>query len=453
MIWRHLCLARAFAASGFLLSTTLGLAMAGEPSDPTPEADTPVETVKVLDAEKAGMLAVDVRGSGSESVKVILRNQSGKKLKVILPPGLVASNAVGQAGGGGGGAAGGGGGFQSMGLGSAGNQAGGFGQFAGNKGQAGFRSVGVSADTDASTGAVTVPVGKSVDFSIPAVCLNFGSPTPTSKNRFRLVDVDDYSSDARVRKSLRTLATLGTSHGVAQATMWRVCNNLSFDEMLTQGGKLINPSEVALAARFLKGIDSGSEFIDVDSARVFVTVAGDSSSAKDAARLSKELDGLRILGLPVRVVARGEVPQASAPIIHLGVTLASGDSHETRGKVVVQSGEGVESLNWTTLGTARFDDLSAPPSLDAASLARAIDRAVGSTFVTTKVARRSANGTTLEINNRLPFTVANVTVKAGASPASPMVDVLAVGVGPGRSGQATIPASTGSIEKVELNGL
>ncbi len=452
MIWRHLCLARAFAASGFLLSTTLGLAMAGEPSDPTPEAETPIETVKVLDAEKAGMLAVEVRGSGAESVQVLLRNQSGKKLKVILPPGLVASNATGQGAAGGGGA-GGGGGFQNMGLGAAGNQAGGFGQFAGNKPQSGFRSIGVSADSDASTSTVTVPVGKSVDFSVPAVCLNFGAPTPTSKNRFRLVDIDDYSTDARVRKSLRTLATLGTSHGVAQAAMWRVCDNLSFDDMLARGGKLINPSEVALAARFLKAIDSGSEFIDLDTARVFVTISGDSASAKDAARLSKELDGLRILGLPVRVVARGEIPQASAPIIHLGVTLASGDSHETRGKVVVQAGEGVETLDWTTLGTARFEDLSAPSSLDAASLARAIDRAVGSTFVTAKVARRSANGTTLEIRNRLPFTVANVTVKAGASPASPMVDVLAVGVGPGRSGQTTIPASTGSVERVELNGL
>ena len=454
MIWRHLCLARAFAASGFLSSLVLGSAMAGEPSDPTPEADTPIETVKVLDAEKAGMLAVEVRGSGQDRVQVLLRNRSGKKLRVILPPGLVASNAVAQGGpGGGAGGAGGGGGFQNMGLGAVGNQAGGFGQFAGNKTDSGFRSVAPSnLDTDATTGNVTVPVGKSVDFAIPAVCLNFGAPTPTSKNRFRLVDVDDFSTDIRVRKTLRSLATLGTSQGMAQAAMWRVCNNISFDEMLSRGDKMINPNEVALAARFVKAIDTGSE-ADAAANRIFLSIGGEASSSKDVARLSRELEGLRILGLPVRVVSRSEVPQGSGPILHLGVTLASGDSHETRGKVVVQAGEGIDNLDWTTLGTARFDDLSMVSSLDASSLAQAIDRAVGSTFVTAKVAKRSANGTTLEIKNRLPFTVANVTVKAGASPGAPLVEIAAVGVGPGRNGSTTIPASTGSVERVELNGL
>ncbi len=257
------------------------------------------------------------------------------------------------------------------------------------------------------TGVVTVPVGQTVDVSIPAVCLNFGAPTPTPKNRFRLVDVDDYSSDARVRKSLRALATLGTSQGMAQATMWRICNNISFDEMLNRGDKVINPFEVALAARFVKAVDSGADLADTGSARLFVSIAGDANAAKDVARLAKELEGSRILGLPIVVLNRGDVPRATAPVIHLGVTLAAGDSHETRGKVVVQVSEGIETQNWSTVGTARFDEQAMLDGFDSASLARAIDRAVGSTFVTARVAKRSANGTTLEIRNRLPFTVAS----------------------------------------------
>ena len=71
---------------------------------------------------------------------------------------------------------------------------------------------------------MTVPAGQKVDLDIPAVCLNFGLPTPTPRDKFRLMDVDDYSKDVRVRKALRCLATLGTSHGTAQAAMWRVCN-------------------------------------------------------------------------------------------------------------------------------------------------------------------------------------------------------------------------------------
>ena len=97
--------------------------------------------------------------------------------------------------------------------------------------------------------------------------------------------------------------------------------------------------------------------------------------------------------------------------------------------------------------------LSAVSDLDPASLARALDHAVGSAFVTAKVSRRSAGSSTLRIENRLPFTVANLTVKAGASSGAPLVTLSGVGVGPGRNGMATIPAAAGSVDRVELNGL
>ena len=448
MIWRNLCLAQALVASGVLSSCLFAPARADEPNDPAPRADSTVTTVPVLEGQKSGLLNVEVRGAGQDSVRVKLTNLSGQKLRVVLPPGLVASNATGQGAGGGGG----GGGFQNMGLGAAGNQAGGFGQFASSKSVGGFQSIPVDADAAAST--VAVPVGQTVDFAIPAVCLNFGAPTPTSKNRFKLVDVDDYSTDVRVRKSLRTLATVGTSQGVAQAAMWRVCNEISFEEMLSRGEKVMNSAEVALATRFLKAIDSGADVAAaLDSARIFVSLEGNADASKDIARLARDLDGLRVLGLPVRVLAAGEVPQAAASMIHLGVSLGSTASGESRGKVVVQVGEGIDNLDWSNLGSARFDDLATSSSLDAASLARALDEAVASTFVTAKVSKRSANGTTLEIRNRLPFTVANVTVKAGNSPNSPLIDVPTIGIGPGRTGSATIPAAMGTISRVELNGL
>ena len=449
MIWRHLCLARAFAATGILSSSLLGSAFAGEPGEPIPAADSAIETVQVLEAEAAGKLTVAVRGSGQDSVQVQLRNQSSQNLRVVMPPGLVASGIVGQGPGGGGG----GGGFQNMGLGAAGNRGGGFGQFAAPAAGTGFRSVNATGNSLDTPGTVTVPSGQTIDLSIPAVCLNYGAPTPTAKNQFRLVDVNEYSSDERVQKSLRALASLGTSHGMAQATMWRVCNGITFGEMLEKADKIINPAEIALAARFVRALESGQDLTETQTGRIFVSIDGSSADAKDVARLGRELDGLRILGLPVQVLARGEVPTATAPVLHLGVNLAGDRSQATRGKVVVQVGEGIDSVDWTTLGTARLEDLSLVTSLDAISLANAIDSAVGSTFVTAKVAKRSANGTTLDIRNRLPFTVANVTVRAGASANSPLIDVAGIGVGPNRQGQTTVAASMGSVERVVLNGL
>ena len=69
------------------------------------------------------------------------------------------------------------------------------------------------------------------------------------------------------------------------------------------------------------------------------------------------------------------------------------------------------------------------------------------------MARRSTGSTTLRIENRLPFTVANLTIKAGNSTGAPLLSLSGLGVGPGRSGLTTIPAANGSVDRVELNGL
>jgi hypothetical protein len=451
MLWRHLCLVRAITAAGLLTFSTLGASAAGEPEEPIPGADSQAETVKVLDAEKAGMLAVEVRGQGEDHVRVTIKNKSTKRLNVVIPPGLIASSSVGQ------GAAGGGGGaFQSMGLGSVTSRSGGFGQFASNPSLTSFRSVPPTGDAGPKP-AVTVPAGQKVDIDMPSVCLNFGLPTPTPRDKFRLVDVDDYSKDVRVRKALRALSSLGTSHGMAQATMWRVCNNVPFETMLFQGDKLINAYEVALASRFLDALDQSGDSVDpayLSEARLFVTVDGDGVAAKDAKRLGAAIEGLRVLGLPVRISSPGEAPKASSPALHLGIRLTSGAQGETRGRIVVQAAHGFGDANdWTTLGQVNFKEPSTLAALDGPSLAEVVDRTVGSTFVTARIARKSSSSTTLRIENRLPFTVANLTVKAGGSAGSPILSLSGLGVGPGRSGLVTIPAASGTVDKVELNVL
>ncbi len=454
MLWRHLCLVRAITAAGLLTCSTLGAFAAGEPQEPIPGADAQAETVKVLDAEKAGTLTVEVRGQGQDRVRMTLRNKSAKRLNVVLPPGLVASSSVGQGGAAAGGGAG--GGFQSMGLGSVSNRSGGFGQFASNTSSPGFRSIPPSGDP-ASKPAVTVPAGQKVDLDIPSVCLNFGLPTPTQHDRFRLVDVEDYSKDARVRKALRALASMGTSHGTAQAAMWRVCNNIPFEVMLSRGDKIMNAYEVALASRFVDALDQSADSLDpayLSEARLFVTVEGDGLAAKDAKRLGAALEGLHVLGLPVRLCLPGEAPRVLSPALHLGIKLSTSQTGETRGRVVAHVANGLGDTNdWSSLGQVNFKEPVSLAALDAPSLAEALDRSVGSAFVTARVSRRTAGSTTLRIENRLPFTVANLTIKAGGSVGSPMLTLTGLGVGPGRSGLATIPAANGSVDKVELNGL
>ncbi len=272
MLWRHRCLVRAWSAAGLLsglmfIGGSIATAQIADPADApvVPVAVTaaepssaPVEvateTVDILKASKTGDLGVAARGQGQDRVRLTIRNRSTKRLNVIVPPGLVAASSVAQ----------GGRGLQSMGLGAVTNREGAFGEFRGAGGPVGLQSI--AANDESRARHVTVPVGETIDLSIPAVCLNFGLPSPTPRDTFTLKDVDDYSSDPRVRKALRSLANLGTSHGVAQAAMWRVCNDLPFETMVTQAGKVMNLQEIALAARFVEALDASNSSALVDAA-------------------------------------------------------------------------------------------------------------------------------------------------------------------------------------------
>jgi len=57
------------------------------------------------------------------------------------------------------------------------------------------------------------------------------------------------------------------------------------------------------------------------------------------------------------------------------------------------------------------------------------------------------------VENRLPFTLANVTIKAGSSSGAPAEPFKALGIGPARTGQVSIQAASGTIDRIELNGL
>ncbi len=458
MLWRHLCLVRAGLAAGLASSiimiagaTARAQTPASAESEPSSApAGLATETVDLLDGRNAGDLDVIARGNGPDRVRLSIHNKSNHRLNVVIPPGMVAASAVGQPGGAGGGR------LQSMGLGSVSNRDGAFGEFRGTSAAGGLQSVGTS--NEAIANQVAVPVGETVNLTIPGVCLNYGLPSPTPRNTFRLVDVNEYSSNPRVRRALRSLATYGTSHGVAQAAMWHVCNDLSFDLMAQQGGKVMNLHEIALAVRFVEALDAptASEVVDpttLSHARIFVQVRGQGSLGTEAKRLAGQLEGLHILGLPIQVVeSQEQPPTVAAPALFLNVILTDAKTGETRGSIVASSCS--QGQDWLPLGKVSFRDSSSVGVLDGASLSKVVDRSVASAFVTVKPARRTLGSTTLKVENRLPFTISSLVVKAGSSSGSPSVPFTGVGVGPARSGLLPIQAATASlVEHVELNGL
>jgi hypothetical protein len=463
MLWRHLWLVRAWSAAGLvsvLMYLGASIATAQTPARATvdtepsaPPIEVASETVDLLQASQSGILSVEARGHGQDRVRMTIRNTSARRLNVIIPPGLIAASKAGQ--GAGGGAGGRGGGLQSMGLGSVSNSEGAFGGFEGNGQARGLRSISVSGERNSRS--LAVPVAETVDVSIPAVCLNYGKPSPTGRDKLTLMDVDTYTSDPRIRKALRTLATLGTSHGVAQAVMWHLCNDLPFELMVEQAGKVVNLPEIALAARFVEALDesNSAELMDpttLSGSRIFALVQGEGRLASHANRLNRELDSSRVLGLPIQVVLNDSLPASRAPALALKVILTESKTGETRGRIIVSSC--LEPNNWLPLGKVAFHENSSISVLDGTTLARAIDRAISAAFVTVKPTRRSVGSTTLKVENRLPFTVSHLVVRAGTSSGAPSVPFLALGIGPARSALVPIQAANASlVEHVELNGL
>lgn len=445
MNWRCLRLARAAMAAGLLggsLITGAGLARAqdAEPADPVPGPEFQAEAVDLLRARDAGLVGVELRGAGEEAVRVALHNASPRRLRVVLPPGLVASSATGQ--------------FQSMGLGLPSNRPNSFGAFqpAGPGPESGaFRSVAPTPDAD---DAITLAPGRSVEFAVPAVCLNFGIPEPGPADPLLLMDVSDYTPDVRAQRALRSLATLGTSRNVAQAVAWSVFNHVPFPTMTARAPKSVNRLEGAVAARFLEALDqSTGDVVDpayLTEARLFVRVQGDDDLADEAASLADHLDGAYILGLPTRVVSTPGDPVASGPALYLVVTLTSSGGSTTAGRVAVKGLD--RDGRWNDGGIAKLAVDVPASSLDSTLLARAVDRAVARQFVSVKKLRRIDGGTLVQVENRLPMTLARVVLEANGDPAASLT-FDGLGASPLRAAQVKVPAADAAIARVELNGL
>src|SRR5436309_15337447 len=104
------------ARLSFAALTVLGgLALAGSPAladdettpSPNPDAglttqvpsEKDLPTYDLLDAARKGLVSVSAEGTGDGRMTVSVHNRTKKQLRVVLPPGLIASGASGQMGG------------------------------------------------------------------------------------------------------------------------------------------------------------------------------------------------------------------------------------------------------------------------------------------------------------------------------------------------------------------
>ena len=197
-----------------------------------------------------------------------------------------------------------------------------------------------------------------------------------------------------------------------------------------------------------------SELVDpayLNEGRLYVRIVGDGLAAGQVERLATEVNGLRLLGLPVRVLTADNGADVAGPAMLVNVALSAGKTSETKAKLELNKSS--LSGRWMAFGKTAFVENVPTTELDGKGLVRAIDRAISSTFVTVKTAGRSASATSLKLENKLPFTLANIEIKTGNSSGSPIVPFSGLGIGPARTGIIAIQAPGGKVEHVELNGL
>jgi len=194
---------------------------------------TPVEgfkPVEMFDAISKGEIEVSLRARDATKANIIFKNNSDKPLAIEMPEVFAAVPVLRQGLGGGG--FGGGGGGQGGG-GQGGGQGGGNQGIGGGGGQGGGQGGGGQGGGGGG-GVFNIPPGRTGRLAIKTVCLEEGKPDPRSSIKYKLIPLQELSTDPRIAEMLRMLSYGEISQPVAQAAAWHVQDGLSWRELLVK---------------------------------------------------------------------------------------------------------------------------------------------------------------------------------------------------------------------------
>ncbi|HVV98739.1 MAG TPA: hypothetical protein VHB77_00280 [Planctomycetaceae bacterium] len=246
--------ARAFRTSLIVscagLAVVAGLAGARKGPIKKPTFDPKAEQVELFTAIEEGRIEAKIIAKSSKEANIFLENKTKKPLSVKMPPAVAAvqvlkqqpfgfaqnglnANNNGPGGNGNNNQSGG----QSMGM--------GMGMGNGMMGMNGMNGGGMNMMGMNPMGIFSVPAEKVVQVSMKGVCLEHGKAEPTSAMKYRLVPLNEYTSDPVLQETVTVFATTSVDQQVAQAAVWNVANKRSWNELanesISQVGLLDEP--------------------------------------------------------------------------------------------------------------------------------------------------------------------------------------------------------------------
>ncbi len=286
--------------------------------DRSETAESAPATINLLEGVRSGKLAVDARGTGDGRMVLEVTNRSRRTLRVVLPPGLIASGVTGQFGGMGGNNMGGnmggnnmmGGnmGGNNMGGNNMGNSAnsggssssqlvmpatagmvmigqlimrivevgtwdtqsltasmsgmggmGGMGGGMGGMGAAGGAGAGFRSLPPSAPPSAVLKPNKTRRLPTPLVSLGGPEPdghvaTPAVGERLRLAEIGQVNSDTWTQTTLRRLAEDQAPTNVAQLALLHVSGGFSWETVDRLAQEWSNPEERTLARRFVAAL-------------------------------------------------------------------------------------------------------------------------------------------------------------------------------------------------------
>ncbi len=181
--------------------------------------------IGMFEAMDAGHVDVKFIPLDAKKANLLVKNLTDKPLELRLPLAFasVPILAQGFGGGGGGGGLGGGGG---QGGGGGGGQTGGGGLGGGGGGGGGGLGGGGGGG-----GFMRIPPTRMKKLSVTTVCLEHGKPDPNPKMAYKIVPLEQFTDNPRIRVICEALGMGQVTQNTAQAAAWHIMDKMSWQEL------------------------------------------------------------------------------------------------------------------------------------------------------------------------------------------------------------------------------
>ncbi len=182
--------------------------------------------VELFQAMDDGQVDVKFIAKSDRAARVLITNKTNQPLNVQLPAAFAGVPVLAQFGGGGGR---GGGGFGGGGRGGGGFGGGGGGQqsVGGGLGGGGLGGGGLGG----GGGVFSIPPEQTRKLNVAVVCLDHGLRDPSSSKPYKIVPAAQHINRPAVIELLIAFGRGELNHGAAQAAVWHLNNDLSWDEL------------------------------------------------------------------------------------------------------------------------------------------------------------------------------------------------------------------------------